>query len=57
MGLLNRSDDERNIYVAGLSYDWTKEFMPFIAWEHQDNKVNSGLVDQNKFQIGFQLKY
>jgi len=53
----NRSDDERNIFVTGLSYDLTKEFMPFIAWEHQDNKVNSGLADLNKYQIGFQLKY
>ena len=39
----NRSDDERNVYVAGLSYDLTKEFMPFIAWEHLDGGANSGL--------------
>ena len=53
----NRNDDERNVYVAGLSYDATKEFMPFIAWEHQDSRFNSGVVDYTKYQIGFQLKY
>ena len=53
----NRSDDERNVYVAGLSYDFSKEFMPFVAWEHQDNRINSGLTDSDKFQIGFQLKF
>ncbi len=53
----DRSDDERNVYVTGLSYDFTKEFMPFVAWEHQDNRINSGLTDLNKYQIGFQLKF
>ncbi len=53
----NRSDDERNVYVAGFSYDVSKEFMPFLAWERQDSRVNSGLVDYNKYQIGFQLKF
>jgi hypothetical protein len=51
------SDNERNVYVAGLAYDVTKEFMPFIAWEHQDSGSQSGVVDYNKFQVGFQLKY
>jgi hypothetical protein len=51
------NEDERNVYVAGLSYDVTKEFMPFIAWEHQDSRPNSGVVDYTKYQIGFQLKY
>ncbi|MBI4768376.1 MAG: hypothetical protein HY787_27895 [Deltaproteobacteria bacterium] len=53
----NRSDDERNVYVAGLSYDLTREFMPFVAWERLDGGANSGLVDSNKYQLGFQLKF
>ena len=43
--------------VAGLSYDVSKEFMPFIAWEHQNAHANSGTVDYDKYQVGFQLKY
>lgn len=53
----HRSDDERTVYVAGLSYDVTKEFMPFMAWEHQNSGNNSGVVDYHKYQIGFQFKY
>ena len=51
------TDADRSVYVGGLSYDVTPEFMPFIAWEHQDAHSNSGTVDYNKYQIGFQLKY
>jgi hypothetical protein len=53
----DRSRDQRNVYVAGISYDATKEFMPFAAWEHQSSGVNSGIVDYDKYQVGFQLKY
>jgi len=53
----NKVDDDYNVYVAGLSYDVTKEFMPYIAWEHRDNHANAGAIDYNKYQIGFQLKY
>lgn len=52
----NKKDDYR-IYVVGLSYDWSKEFMPYVAWEREDNKSNSGRVDYNRVQIGFQLKF
>lgn len=45
------------VYVAGLSYDWSKEFMPFVSWERGDNNVNAGRIDYNKYQIGFQLKF
>jgi hypothetical protein len=51
------SSDGRYISVAGLSYDASKEFMPFAAWEHQNARANSGLVDYDKYQLGFQLKY
>jgi hypothetical protein len=53
----HRSSDDREVYVAGLSYDLTREFMPFVAWEHQNSRVNSGVVDYDKYQVGFQLKY
>lgn len=53
----NRIDDDYTVYVAGLSYDVSKEFMPFIAWEHRDNRINAGAIDYNKYQIGFQLKF
>jgi len=45
------------IYVAGLSYNVSKELMPFIPWERGDNNINSGRIDYNKYQIGFQLKF
>ncbi len=51
------TDQDRNVYVAGLAYDVTPEFMPFVAWEHQDAHANSGTFDYNKYQVGFQLKY
>ncbi len=53
----HRSSDERTVYVAGLSYDWSKEFLPFAAFEHQNSGANSGVVDYDKYQVGFQLKY
>ena len=45
------------VHVAGLSYDWSKEFMPFVAWEREDNREKSTRTDYNKYQIGFQLKF
>lgn len=44
-------------YVAGLAYDATKEFMPFIAWERLDNELTNASKDYNQFQAGFQLKF
>ncbi|MDD5168403.1 MAG: hypothetical protein PHN75_06260 [Syntrophales bacterium] len=53
----DRADDDYRVYVAGLSYDVSPEFMPFVAWEHRDNRINAGAVDYNKYQVGFQLKF
>lgn len=50
-------DKDYNVYVAGLSYDVSKEFMPFVSWERQDNKANSSGTDYSKVQLGFQLKF
>ena len=45
-------------YVAGLSYDVTREFMPFVAYERRDyHKEIGSLVDYNKYQIGFQFRF
>lgn len=52
----NSTNKDYAVYVAGLSYDISKELMPFISWERGDNHVNAGRIDYNKFQIGFQLK-
>ncbi len=49
--------NEYALYTVGLSYDWNKEFMPFIAWEREDNKRFSGRTDYDKYQVGFQLKF
>ncbi len=52
-----KTKNEYAVYVAGLSYDWSKEFMPFIAWEREDNKRHSARIDYDKYQIGFQLNF
>jgi hypothetical protein len=43
--------------VGGLSYDVSKEFMPFVSWERGDSNINAGRIDYNKYQVGFQLKF
>lgn len=54
----DEDDDEYQTYVAGLSYDVSKEFMPFVAYEHREYKVQTAkLIDYDKFQVGFQLKF
>ena len=59
----HRSSDEHSVHVVGLSYDVTKEFMPFAAWERHNARVNATTagvlpaVDYTKYQVGFQLKY
>jgi len=54
----DEDDDEYQTYVAGLSYDVSKEFMPFAAYEHREYKVQTAkLIDYDKFQVGFQLKF
>jgi len=51
-------DDEYKTYLAGLSYDVSKEFMPFIAVEKREYETQtSKLKDYDKFQVGFQLKF
>jgi hypothetical protein len=53
----NSPNKDYKVHVAGLSYDWSKEFMPFVSWEREDNEVKSTRTDYNKYQIGFQLKF
>lgn len=52
-----KNKNEFAVYAAGISYDWSKELMPFIAWEREDNKQFSARSDYDKFQAGFQLKF
>jgi len=56
--------DDYNVFIAGLAYDITAEFMPFVAWEHRDNgqnvalgTSNSGRIDYHKYQVGLQVKF
>jgi polyhydroxyalkanoate synthesis regulator phasin len=49
--------NEYSVYVAGLSYDLSKEFTPFISWERENSKEFSSRTDYNRYQIGFQLKF
>lgn len=49
--------DEYAVYVVGLSYDWSREFMPFIAYERENNKQFSSRTDYDMYQVGFQLKF
>jgi len=54
----DKNDDEYKTYVTGLSYDLSKEFMPFIALEKREYEVQTkDNKDYDKFQIGFQLKF
>jgi hypothetical protein len=51
-------DDEYKTYVAGVSYDFSKEFMPFIAYEKREYETQtSKLMDYDKYQVGFQFKF
>ena len=52
-----KNKNEYAVYTAGISYDVSKEFMPFIAWEREDNKRFSARSDYDKVQVGFQLKF
>ncbi len=51
------SGDNYDTYIAGVSYDATKEFMPFAAWEHRTFSTTKAGSDYDKFQVGFQLKF
>ena len=51
------SNDDYSTTVAGISYDWTKEFMPFVAWEHRTFSSSKFGNDYDMVQVGFQLKF
>ncbi len=51
------SNDNYDTYIAGVSYDFSKEFMPFAAWEHRSFASSKAGSDYDKFQVGFQLKF
>lgn len=54
----DRDDDEYRSCIGGLSWDLTKELMPFIAYEHRKYETQTTkLIDYDKVQIGFQLKF
>jgi hypothetical protein len=54
----DQSDDEYKTYVAGASYDFSKEFMPFIALEKREYEAQTAKnKDYDKYQVGFQLKF
>jgi hypothetical protein len=53
----DRSDDDYNLYVAGMSYDVSKELMPFAAWEHRSYASSAAGKDYDMFQLGFQFKF
>ncbi|SEM25501.1 hypothetical protein SAMN04489760_10839 [Syntrophus gentianae] len=54
----DEDDDDYQTFVAGVSYDFSKEFMPYIAYEHREYEVQTAkLVDYDKYQVGFQLKF
>ncbi|MGC1403706.1 MAG: hypothetical protein WA974_12350 [Thermodesulfobacteriota bacterium] len=50
-------NDDYSTTVAGISYDWTKEFMPFVAWEHRTFSSSKFGNDYDMVQVGFQLKF
>lgn len=54
-----RRPSQYKTYVAGLSYDVTREFMPFVAFERRDydKELASGTSDYNKYQVGFQFRF
>lgn len=52
----DKSNNSETVYIAGLSYDVSKEFMPFVAYERTDFE-DPKKADTNMFQVGFQLKF
>jgi hypothetical protein len=56
----DKDDNGWDKFVVGLSYDLTKEFMPFIAFESRscDDRVDqSKTPEYAQVQVGFQLKF
>jgi len=50
------SNNGTTTFVLGMSYDWSKEFMPFVAYQHSDFESKT-TKDFDQFQMGFQLKF
>ena len=50
------SNNAQNTYALGVSYDWSKEFMPYLAYEHRDFE-DPRKKDYDQLQVGFQLKF
>jgi hypothetical protein len=53
----DKSNNSSKKYVAGLSYDLTKEFMPFVAFEKKTFDTAQAGTDYDQCQVGFQLKF
>ena len=54
----DKDNDNAKKIVAGISYDWATEFMPFIAYEKQTSDVaGTRGADYEQAQIGFQMKF
>jgi hypothetical protein len=53
----DQANDSYKTYIAGLSYDFANEFMPFIAFERRKYESTIAGADYDKYQIGFQMKF
>jgi hypothetical protein len=45
-------DKAQGMYFLGVSYNWSKEFMPFMTYEHRDFEDRKA-KDYNRFQLKF----
>lgn len=54
----DKDKDDWNRVTAGVAYDVSKEFMPFVAFEKKSFDTTSATnIDYDQFQVGFQLKF
>lgn len=54
----DKDNDTSKKIVAGLSYDASKEFLPYVAYEKKTFDTNTTTdKDYNQYQVGFQLKF
>lgn len=51
-----KDKDGFSTYIAGLSYDVTRELMPFFAYENRQFEASGG-ADYTKYQVGFQFNF
>jgi predicted porin len=51
-----KTNDGVTTYIAGISYDVTRELMPFFAYENKDFESATG-ADYTKYQVGFQFNF